>query len=260
MEELKSRVEILKAKLRDDLFITVTYSENVAGEVSNVTKECNTAVHDDLRKAFRQLTPHLALIAEQVHCNDEDGRYAGDYYTLDEEDKEQVKNQNSTELLMDPDQFFSFTHMDWAIVREMMCTGFTISGSGDTEGVTLIGRRELRNGKVLTLTAPFIKLVENRGYNFHTELAEVLETCKSEIYAYLFEGKRRPEKQLNLFDDLDTQEQAGKLETVNKNDGGDGPFYPTTEGEIVQPINEDDEDNEHIEKPKTTRGKKNQAA
>lgn len=179
-----SKIEILKAKLRSDLFITATYSETSSGEVNNVTKECGAPAHDDLRRAFRQLTPHLALISEQVRIN-YDGR------KVDHGDESDAR-----EKVMDPEELYTMSDADWKIVTAMECMGFSIGGSGDSEGVTIIGRRDLSSGSVLNLTSPFTKFQSD--YSFTSELAELIETCKAEVYSYLFEGKHQPDAQMKI--------------------------------------------------------------
>lgn len=78
---------------------------------------------------------------------------------------------------------------------ECICKGFTIGGSGDHEGIVLIGSREVDFG-VLNLVTPFIKW--DSSYSEITELSEAIEACKHESLLYLFEGKHRPDVQQEL--------------------------------------------------------------
>lgn len=89
-------------------------------------------------------------------------------------------------------------------------TGFSIAGSGDNEGVVLIGQRALENGKVLNLTSPFEKWEDEAGtYGDINKLSQAIEHCKSEVYAYLFENKHAPDAQLSLeFGSQDGAEEA----------------------------------------------------
>lgn len=82
------------------------------------------------------------------------------------------------------------------------CTGFSIGGSGGSEGVTLIGFRELSESRTLNLVSPFLKW-EDDNYNYQDtdELSELIEAGKHEVKAYLFEGKYAPKKQYSLFDE-----------------------------------------------------------
>ncbi len=73
--------------------------------------------------------------------------------------------------------------------------GFTIGGSGDHEGVCLIGSSELELG-LLNLVTPFVKW--DSDYKNIAELGEVIEACKAEVLLYLFEEKHQPDAQLEL--------------------------------------------------------------
>lgn len=76
-------------------------------------------------------------------------------------------------------------------IEHVGCTGFTIGGSGDHEGVTLFGGRILDGDKYLNIVAPFTKW--ESVYNEISELGEIIEECKSEVDAYLFQGKHKPQ-------------------------------------------------------------------
>lgn len=76
-----------------------------------------------------------------------------------------------------------------------VCKGFSIGGSGDNEGVTLIGSRDVDMG-VLNLVSPFIKW--DSTFSGRVDLSEAIEACKHEVKLYLFEGKHKPEAQQEL--------------------------------------------------------------
>jgi hypothetical protein len=82
---------------------------------------------------------------------------------------------------------------------QISSTGFSIGGSGDHEGVVLIGQRALDSGKVLNLTSPFEKWEDEAGtYGNIDDLSLAIEECISEVNAYLFDGKHAPDAQLSL--------------------------------------------------------------
>ena len=93
-------------------------------------------------------------------------------------------------------------------ISSISCKGFTIGGSADSEGVTLIGTHTLPSDKVLNINSPFQRFdsdfyyYENMG-----DLIEELEECKQEVHAYLFEGKHEADNQLALFEELEEIEQ-----------------------------------------------------
>jgi len=181
-------VSIKKAMIKSNLFLSVEYSEQMNDGSNNVKKDCTAPVHDDLKAAFKQLHIHLALLCEQVPQPTAKGMGV-------------VQALGEVAQGMDPDGNFRFPEPVWQVLHKHFCNGFSIGGSGESEGITLIGYRELEAGKVLNLTSPFQKWDgDNRMYSFDSELAEVIENCKNEVHLYLFEGKHQPEAQLDMFE------------------------------------------------------------
>lgn len=90
-------------------------------------------------------------------------------------------------------QYNSISELD---IENTKAKGFTIGGSGDNEGVVLIGSRDLDDGSVLNLVSPFKKW--DSDYEEISELSEAIETCKHEVKLYLFEAKHKPEAQQEL--------------------------------------------------------------
>lgn len=107
------KIEIFKAELKNDLFIKASYYETIGKDTDQVTRDCSAPAHDDLRKLFRQLIPHLALITEQVRFDDVNGRRAS------KETPEENPDADQRENLMDPDGLFMFSDADWKIVTAM---------------------------------------------------------------------------------------------------------------------------------------------
>jgi len=193
-----ANVEIKKAKLKSDMFLEVEYSEVVEDGTNNVKKECTAAVHDDLKKLFRRLPAHLAMLCEQVKELHDGTGVAVNF-----------DSERPNLLLCDPELLYRFSERDWNIIDNTTCTGFSIGGSGDSEGVTIYGRRELGNGKVINLVAPFQKW-DNDSFNYGntSDLSEIIEAARYEVHQYLFEGKHAPDMQLSLFDEGDGNDDA----------------------------------------------------
>lgn len=85
---------------------------------------------------------------------------------------------------------------------ECICKGFSIGGSGDHEGVTLIGSRDVELG-IINLVTPFVKW--DASYDRIGDLSEAIEVCKHEVKLYLFESKHKPDAQQELpFGEPDT--------------------------------------------------------
>lgn len=167
-----SSVVVKKAKIKDDLFLEVEYSENLANHQKKDTKlSCTIPVHDDLKESFKKLEKHLAVICDEIKTK---GKVLADFESDD----------------------FTKYHVK----------GFSISGNDENEGVTIHGHKEGKYGDV-NLNTPFTKW-ESEDYPFASELSECVENCVYEVEQYLFEGKRAPERQLEMafMDDLEAAE------------------------------------------------------
>ncbi len=86
-------------------------------------------------------------------------------------------------------------------VDNVSCRGFAVGGSGDHQGVTLIGTRSLTDEKIVNLTSPFTKWSDDYGQI--ARLRTIVNNCSRECKLYLFEGKQKPQDQKSLFDDQD---------------------------------------------------------
>lgn len=153
-------VRIKKAKIKDDLFLDVEYTEDLPGHSKKDTKlSCTVPVHDDLKTAFERLHVHLALLCDETKWNKKD-----DINTIN--------------------------------VPGFTVRGFGISGNEENEGVTISGFKEGKYGNV-NLNTPFTKW-EDPEYPYTSELSEHVQAAVYEVEQYLFEGKRAPERQLAM--------------------------------------------------------------
>ena len=170
-----NEVKIKKASIKDDLFLNVEYTEDLPGHSKKETKlTCTVPVHEDLKEAFQKLHKHLAILCDEV----------------------KVKGKNFATIDHDDFQLFSIR-------------GFSIGGSDDNEGVTITGYKEGKYGDV-NLNSPFTKW-EGADYPFSSDLGSDIEQCIYEVNEYLFNGKRAPEKQLEMdFGGEEGMDQTGK--------------------------------------------------
>ena len=122
--------EILKASVKNDR-VEVTFKENFSDEnySNEVSKKCSQIVHSDLKAALEKLKPHLVLICEQPEAR----------------------------AIIDTG-FFDF---DIENLDNYNVTGYSIGGSDEHLGVTIIGQKLLKSGQVLNLIAPFTKFENN---------------------------------------------------------------------------------------------------
>lgn len=169
-----SQATITAAKLKGDFcdYSFKEYTQNGSQHVD--VKDCEVISHDDLRRRFNQLIPHFILICEQIPTTS-----------------------------MTPELFDDFAaHIEDDILKEEILfykvTGFKISGSGDSQGVTITGQRKLSTDKVLNLNTPFIKFEDE--YLYANELRIAITECQQEVIEYM-QGKKAPDAQLSLFDE-----------------------------------------------------------
>lgn len=68
-------------------------------------------------------------------------------------------------------------------------TGYSIGGSDENAGVTIIGQKLLKSGSVLNMIGPFIKFEDFEAYAFAGELYADIYSCNYEVEQYLFKEK-----------------------------------------------------------------------
>ncbi len=158
-------IKIKKAKIKDDLFLEVEYTEELPGHSKKDTKlSCTVPVHDDLKKNFQALHVHLALLC----------------------DEEKLPKGKTVEEVVFP---------------KFHVRSISIGGSDENERVTVSGYKEGKYGDV-NLSTPSVKY-EDTDYPYSSELAEKINDCVYEVEQYLFHGKRAPERQLEMSFDED---------------------------------------------------------
>lgn len=66
-QEKELSVEVLKAKITNEIFLYSEYKVNTKDDKGTFKKDGENPIHDDLKHAFAALTPHLASLAEQFN-------------------------------------------------------------------------------------------------------------------------------------------------------------------------------------------------
>lgn len=157
---------IKKAKLNSVGYMEIEYEQKINTEDGETftfenSQKCTWSPHNDLLVILDELKPHLAILCEQADSE-----------------------------IWDTDNH--------PILSKLKVTGFTIGGHDEHEGVTLIGRRQLTNNRVLNLISPFTKWEdEHNPYVDSYELAAVIRRLQEEVSQYL-DGKMAPNMQLSL--------------------------------------------------------------
>ena len=182
--------KIKKVKIKDRT-LTVDMDEvvtNENGSVTNeVTKKCAYLAHEDLLIAFKSLIPHLVKICD----------FKG---------SENIFEDNIA-------RFEAFP--------EYNITGFSIGGSDDYSGVTIIAQREFASGKVLNIVTPF-QTFSDIDYPLGDELSLAVEACISEVHSYLFDNKFA-EKQMEM--DFGGMDEGELKVTITGNNGEEKTFF-----------------------------------
>lgn len=189
------KTTIKGVKLTKGRTLSPTYSQKLDDGTERIYKnvECDQLYHDDMAKAMARIKPHLAVICD-----------------LKEMDMITDIHDSQNEAL-----------------NGLVVTGFTISGSEDNEGVSIIGTKKIAD-KVLNLISPFTEF--DSDYQYGSELAEAIEACIFETGEYLFNGKYAI-KQLELeFKDDETSEfdqEAAQVSSAVLAEIGDKIFNDT---------------------------------
>ncbi|UYZ60211.1 hypothetical protein [Hymenobacter latericus] len=174
-EAATSVICIQKAKLKNGLLYAEFSEQHEADAPARTfTMQGTVPVHADLQHCFACLVPHLCLLTEQLV-------ESSDYWPEDE----------AEEL---PGHFAGYA-----------VTGFSIGRNG---GVTLIGQRELKGGKVLNLTSPYVAYDDETGpvYDYAGLLETAMLEALAEVEAALRGKRAEAGRQLDLFSKSTGQE------------------------------------------------------
>lgn len=156
--------------------LTVSYSEKNADEngivlTNQVSKKCEQLCHEDLLNAFRRLVPHFAILSEV---------------------------RSLPEPYIDGEPVFVEEHINEIFKDTCRVTGLQINDSDSEETIIISGLKYTKHSCVC-FDAPQVSTAETM-YPYLAELFEAVEHVKSEVFAYLFDGKCAV-KQAELFDD-----------------------------------------------------------
>ncbi len=159
-----SNFRILKAKITSDNTLDVSFEHTIKEGLvlKHNGVEGSAIVHEDLKKAFANLIPHFVLLCD-----------------LKEESFIDKDNIEATPLEQ---------------LNNIIITGLTISGNGESEGITIQGQK-LIGVKCLNLNSPFQKWEDE--YSHASSLGECIEAIKFEVGQYL-SGRKFYAKQIEM--------------------------------------------------------------
>ncbi len=180
-------IQIKKATIKSSIFLAYNYTQTADNIENQINTKSDAPIHEDLRRAFMCLTPHLAYICEEITKEKADK-------LIDIMDNEWSLDDESEYYNEELHEFF----------RKFQTEGFEISGSGEKEGVKIIGAKLLDTNKAISLTTP--KQSYEAEYPFSVALSETVEDCRMEVYEY-FKGKQAPSQQTEMDFEFSEDEQ-----------------------------------------------------
>lgn len=170
-------IEVRSGKL-SGIFCHYEYLHTVAENTKNKIKnDSEVPMHDDLLAAFQQLNVHLAVICEEIlHAEISDIDNLPVYDT-------------------DPDLTDADQDPLAARLNRFSVTAFQLSGTGENEGVILIGSKRLSTGELVELKTPVVRWKSE--YAFTNELHIAVFDLITEIEEYNA-GKQAPQRQMEM--------------------------------------------------------------
>jgi len=138
-------------------------------------------VHSDLKKAMRELVPHLAMLTEQREAQ---------FKTLDD-----LKGQS----ILEKDSIFDKLRVDTIVLNDGR--------------VTLSGSRVLTIGSVMPIKAPSIDLEDEERYEYIGDLSLAVDQVVFEAKAYV-EERKWGLKQAEMFENEDNPFKNIKADDV----------------------------------------------
>ena len=116
------------------------------------------------------------------------------------------------------------------LLQKIEVRGISLSGQDDNVGVVVTGLLEVLAEQKTAINSPRIKF-SNINYGFEEELEDIISRIETEVYAFLFKGKKA---QLELFG---ADGNPAPDYSVN---GQQGDMFP----EVTDPADETDPENE----------------
>lgn len=139
-------------------------------------------IHPDLRKLFAKLRPIMGRVFNITS-----------FKTLVSTDEFKAR----------PGQVTLAEEFAEQCLKNIEVRGISLSGKDDNVGVVLTGLFEVANGQKSAINTPRLKL-ENETWGFEEELECIIADIETEVYAFLFKGKKA---ELSLFGEGDDDNQ-----------------------------------------------------
>lgn len=190
--------------------------ESVGAEVyvKKVHEESAKDMHPDLAKCFKDLRPIMARIFNLTS-----------FHTMLE-----TPEFKATEKQKTSGREFADELLDKIDVR-----GISLSGQDDNVGVAITAVLTVMDGQKTCINSPRIKFASVK-YGFEEELETIISTIESEVYQFLFKGKKA---QLELFGADGNPSEAAANAGADGDDAAD--LFPV----VKDPADENDPNDEN---------------
>jgi hypothetical protein len=206
-------ITVTNVKLTNGLFLKASFKELLPNNDERVHSgvSCSAPVHADLAKAFKQFTPHLALICEEM-TNEEfidaipneynatrpDIVEMGEIVPAVKATRAKKGKKGMTVTMTGPDgqeSDISGLFNEASPKQKMPIDKFDLSEvsfsfTNGIESISLSGSKELSTGAWMGIKAPAVKL--NGVYAYVEDLAQLGELLKYEVGEYIINHKYAP--------------------------------------------------------------------
>lgn len=172
--EKEFNVEVLKAKITDDIFLSAAWKIMSKNDRGSYNKDGENPIHDDLKQAFAGLNPHLASLSEQYN---EEGALDSDRIVC---------------------RGFSIGSNG---------EGVTLHGSRHLSN----GKSFNFNSPFYKWSADQPELAFEEETN---SLKGAVNTCRAEVIKYLFKHKYQPEIKIEEDEEIDAETLLSNLKKV----------------------------------------------
>lgn len=208
-------ITVTNVKLTNGLFLKVSFKELLPNNDERVHSgvSCSAPVHEDLAKAFKQFTPHLALICEEISNEDFIDAIPSEYDATQPNivelgevvpaikaalNKKAKKAGMKVVAIGSNGQENDISGLfgdDTPAKKKLPIDKFDLSEvsfsfTNGIESISLSGSKELSTGAWMGIKAPAVKL--NGAYAYVEDLAQLGELIKYEVGEYIINHKYAP--------------------------------------------------------------------
>ena len=212
MQNENEEIRIISGEIKNGLFLKYSFKKKLVDAKDRIFNDTmngksDKPIHEDLKKAFKQLIPHYILI-----CKQEDHDSKEEFFQHIIEDMENIYQWPGSDFKkISEDRINKENDDPNSMIANYRVPMFLIEGYEEEEGVVLNGTRTLskRDGvDSISFPSPFIKWSDSK-YPYIHELRIAVEECQKEVLAY-YNGKCAPPRQL----EMQFEDEEGNMEVT----------------------------------------------